>query len=243
MKRRWLDSGLVAVAALSLVGFVRALMVLSPPAAADLPEPLRREGPKLAGYRTIPEPTKPPGRDRDLAWGPTYRYRLVPLEGPTQQSQRPPLLLDLVVQRHRKWYAMALPTLPASLKVLLSPDVQVMIGTVGNRRALQTCLVGPGQDGEQPTAAVDQAELQTAISRWNDRHDSATSKRVQLQKTIAIQAGLRVNQRWECLLVNLQLEADPKIDPENSRKQLLAAWNQLRPALGGWGEQWDGAGY
>lgn len=243
MKARWLDSGLIVMATLGLVGLVRTLLVLSPPAAADLREPLRQEGPKLAGYRTIREPAKPARRERDLAWGPTHRFRLIALEGPNQQSQRPPLLLELVVQRHRKWYDMALPKLPDSMNVQLSPRAQVMIGTVGNRRTLQTCLVGRGQDGEETTAAVDQAALQTAISRWNDRYDSAPSKLAQLQKAIAIQAGLRVNRRWECLLVTLQIEAHSNVDAELSRKQLLAAWSQLAPELGSWGKQWDGARY
>ena len=244
MKARWFDTGLILAAALGIVGLVRSLLVLSPPAAADLPEPLRREGPGLAGYRSIPEPTTPPWRGRDMAWGPTHRYRLVPLEGATQQNPGTPLLLDLVVRRPRLWYELALPELPGAKKVQLSPGVQVMLGQVGTRKALQTCLVGQGQEAEETTAAVDQDQLQPAITRWNERHDSSsTNKNAQRQKMIAVQTGLRVNQRWECLLLTLQLEADSNVDPESSRKQLVAAWGQLAPQLRSWGRQWNGVEY
>lgn len=243
VKGRWFDSGLLMTAALSLVGLVRSLMVLSPPAAADLPESLRREGSILAGYRSIPEPTKPAWRERDVAWGPTHRYRLVPLAGPTRQNHGAPLLLDLVVRRHRIWHAMALPELPATTKLMLTPGVQVMLGKVGTREALQTCLVGPGQDEAKPSAAVDQQELETAIIRWNERHDPATTKSAQLQKMIAVQTGLRMNRRWECLLVTLQLESNVNANPEDSRKQLLSAWVKLAPELKSWGQQWNGAAF
>ena len=243
MKGRWFDSGLIVAAALSLVGLVRSLMVLSPPTAADLPEPLRREGPKLAGYRSIPELTKPAWRERDVAWGPTHRYRLVPLAGPTRRNHGGPLLLDLVVRRHRIWHAMALPELPAARKVMLTPGVQVMLGEIGTRKALQTCLVGAGQDEAKPSAAVDQNELEAAIIRWNERQDPAATKSARLQKMIAVQTGLRVNRRWECLLITLKLESNVNANAESSRKQLLNAWVELAPELKSWGQQWDGAAY
>ena len=79
----------MVVAGLSVVGFVRSVVVVSP-VAGDLPEPLRSEGPRLAGFRSLREATAPPRRGRDGAWGPTHRYRLVPAEGN-------PVLVELVV--------------------------------------------------------------------------------------------------------------------------------------------------
>ncbi|MFN9547232.1 MAG: hypothetical protein ACK6AD_09215 [Cyanobacteriota bacterium] len=243
MKGRWLDASLSLAVALGIVGFIRSLMILSPPAAADLPEPLRQRGLSLTGYRSLLEPSKPAWRERDVAWGPTHRYRFVPVEGTAQEPPRPSLLLELVVRRHRKWYEMALPKPSNSMKVVLTPQGEVMIGNVGKRMTLQTCLAGRGQADKEARAAVDQDELLDTISRWNDRHDPRpSSKDALLQKDAAVQAGLRVNKRWECLLVTLQLDTSTD-DRKTAQRQLLTAWNKLTPALNSWGEEWKGVSY
>ena len=135
MGRRWLEPALMVVAGLSVVGVVRSVVVVSP-VAGDLPEPLRSEGPRLAGFRSLREATAPPRRGRDGAWGPTHRYRLVPAEGN-------PVLVELVMRQSWNSEAVVLPEWKGARTLTLRPKEQVRLGRMG----------GGGGDGGDRSAA------------------------------------------------------------------------------------------
>lgn len=232
MKQRRLDLGLALLAVLAALGLLRSLLVLQAPAAADLPQPLLRAGPQLPGYRSTALPSQRPRRERDLAWGPGYRWRLQPV------GEAEPLLLELVVRRSRQEQALAPEPLAAQRLLSLGPGQQVALGRIGPRPALRTCLVGRGQLEAGPTAAVRPYDLSQAVSRWRQRLDSYASSGDWWRRQAAIQAGLQLEERWECLRLTLQLEG-----PLAADAQLLAAWRQLLPQLQGWGERWQGKTY
>lgn len=234
MRGRWRDRGLALVAMLAALGLLRSLLVLQAPAAADLPEPLRRRGPQLKGYRSVALPSQPARRTRAVAWGPGYRWRLLP------QAGAEPLLLELVVRRSRQGEAMAPDLLAAQRLLSLGPGQQVALGRIGPHPALQSCLVGRGRQDPEPTAAVKPATLTGAAQRWRERFEGPLSPGAALRREAAIQAGLRLEERWECLQVTLHLEKRPQAAADG---QLLAAWRQLRPQLQSWGERWDGMTY
>lgn len=233
MRGPLLDSALVIVATLAVVGFVRSLVVLESPAAADLPEPLRSVGPKLVGYRTLQQSTIPGKRERDVAWGPTHRYQLVPTKGA-------PLSLELVVRRGRDWKAMEWEQMAGSRSLQLGPRQHVRLGTVEKRQALQTCIVGRGNGEEEPTAIAKERDLESAVIRWRDRLDQPVSTNGRILRGIAIQAGLRVSERWECLWVTLKDEEQPQGSKGGSDARLLTTWKELFPTLRVWGETWSG---
>lgn len=231
MRGRWRDGALALAALLAVLGLGRSLLVLRTPAAADLPAALRSPGSQLAGWRLVKQQVQPGWQGRDLAQGPRYRYRLRPLAGGV------PLQLELVVRRSRYWEMLAPAGLTAVRKLRLGPRQQVALGRSGGQPALQTCLVGRGVDESGPTAAVLQEDLSEAVVRWRGRLDWPASAHGQLARALAIQAGLRVSERWECLQVTLVLEG-PAAQAE-AEAALLAAWRQLHPQLAGWGETWE----
>lgn len=235
MRGRWRDGALALAALLAALGLVRSVLVLRTPAAADLPASLRRSGPQLAGWRLVGQELKPGWQGRDQALGPRYRYRLRPLAGGE------PLQLELVVRRSRHWPAMARVGLSAVRYRRLGPRQQVALGRSGGQPALQTCLVGRGLGEAGPTAAVLLDELSPAVARWRGRLDWPAEPWRQLARALAIQAGLRVSERWECLQVTLVVEGS--VAQPASDGTLLAAWRQLNPQLADWGEQWAGVAY
>ena len=228
MKGRWLDGALAMAALSAAVGLVRSVLVLHPPAAADLPEPLRHPGPQLAGQRSLVEPPSPARRERDVAWGPAYRFRLRD-EG---------LGLDLVARRSRSFTVMGNVELKEQRLLRLGLRQQVVLGRLDGKAALRTCLVGRGRDEPGPIAAVLEEELWRAAARWRERLDQPRGLGERLVRISAIQAGLRVGERWECLQVSLVLEEAHHQNQADQR--LLAAWKELYPQLALWGEQWEG---
>jgi hypothetical protein len=233
MGRRWVDAVLVVVAGLSVAGFVRSVWVVSP-AAADLPEPLRSKGPRLAGYRSLREPTAPARVGRDLAWGPIHGYQLVPAQGH-------PVRVELVVRRSRDWEGMALPDMEGATTVAVRPDQRLRRGKKDGREVLQTCLVGRGVGGKGASALVDGEDLVRAVARWRDRLDRPASREGVWLRKAAVVAGLRVSERWECLLVTLKVEGG--VQQGAADGLLLGAWRQLYPQLAGWGETWESVNY
>lgn len=229
MKGRWLDWVLAITALLAAVGLVRNVRVLHPPAAANLPEPLRHPGPKLAGQRGLREAFVPARRERNMALGPAYRFRMKHVG------------LELVVRRRRSFIAMAPEELKEQRLLRLGPRQQVALGQLDGKAALRTCLVGRGRDEPGPTAAVLEEELWPAMVRWRERLDQPRGLGERVVRISAIQAGLRVGERWECLQVTLVLEEAPNQGKPDQR--LLAAWRELYPQLAVWGEQWEGVKY
>ncbi|MFO7628487.1 MAG: hypothetical protein R6W06_03015 [Prochlorococcaceae cyanobacterium] len=239
----WRNRGLALLAALAALGLLRSLLVLQAPAAADLPEPLLRAVARLPGYRSTVLPTQPARRERDLAWGPRYRWRLLPAAGSE------PLLLELVVRRSRQGEALPPEPLVAPRLLRLGPRQQVALGRSGSLPALRTCLVGRGPDEAGPTVAVRPYDLSQAVARWRRRLDGPASSGNWWRRQAAIQAGLRLEERWECLRVTLQFDGPIAAGTAAARDtaaadaQLLEAWRQLRPGLRSWGEAWEGLGY
>ena len=231
MKGRWLDGGLAITALLAAVGLVRNVLVLHPPAAGDLPEPLSHPGPQLAAQRRLLEALVPARRERDVAWGPTYRFRM----------KHAGLGLELVTRRSRSFIGMAPEELKQQRLLRLGPRQQVALGQLDGKAALRTCLVGRGQDQPGPTAAVLEEELWRAVERWRDRLDQPRGLGERVVRISAIQSGLRVGERWECLQVTLVLEGPSRQQLADQR--LLSAWKELYPQLALWGEQWEGVKY
>ena len=229
MGRRCVDVLLAMVASLSVVGFVRSVWVVSP-AAANLPGALQNKGPRLEGYSSLTEASAPARVGRDGAWGPTYRYQLVP-------SQGHPVLLELVVRRSRSWDGMVLPDMEGASMVAITPNQRLRRGELGGRHVLQSCLVGRGMGEEGASALVDQKALQRAVVLWRERLDRPATSAGRWLRKAAIAGGLRVSERWECLLVTLKMEVGV---PRNvADGLLLRAWSRLYPQLKGWGETWD----
>lgn len=253
MRGPWLHGALALVAGLATVGLLRSLLMRNPLPAADLPEPLRRGGPTLAGYRSAALPTLPARRERDRAWGPRLRWHLLPLIG-TEPSAEPsggpePLVLELVVRRSRMRGAMAPDPLAAQRLLRLGSRQQVALGWIGARPALQTCLVGRGPRETGPTAAVQSDELTGAAGRWRQRLEGPLGPDAALRRELAIQLGLRLEERWECLQVTLRRdgpaagERSPAAGRAAADAQLVGAWRQLTPQLQSWGERWQGLAY
>jgi hypothetical protein len=233
MCRRWVDAVLVVVAGLSVAGLVRSIALVSP-AAADLPEPLRSEGLRLAAYRSLKLSPTPPRVGQDGSWGPTHRYQLVPPKGE-------PVGVELVVRRSRDWEGMVLPDLKGATTLAVKPSQQLRRGKLGGKQVLQTCLVGRGMAERGPSAHVDGKALQDAVVRWRDRLDRPATRAEGWLRKAAIAGGLRVSERWECLLVTLNVEGG--VQRKVADGLLLGAWRQLYPQLAGWGETWEGVSY
>ncbi|MEB3243665.1 MAG: hypothetical protein VKO44_08515, partial [Cyanobacteriota bacterium] len=175
---------------LAAFGFIRILLLLQTPAAADLPESLRGPRLRLEADRWQPTTVLPPRREQDVAWGPSHRYHVLPPHGRA-------LRLELVVRRSRDWKGMAL-SVPAGASILeLSPHQQVLVGTIEGRPGLRTCVVGRGLGELQPRALVEPNATVLAVERWRDRLDGTTTPAERLWRGLAIQAGLRVSERWE----------------------------------------------
>jgi len=231
MKGRWLD-GVLAVAMLLLaLGLARSVLVLHPPAAADLPEPLRHPGPQLAGQSGLQEALSPARLGRDVAWGPAYRFCM----------KHAGLRLELVTRRSRSFIGIAPEDLKQQRLLRLGPRQQVALGQLDGKAALRTCLVGRGRDEPGPTAAVLEEELWPAVGRWRDRLDQPRGLGEKVVRISAIQSGLRVGERWECLQVTLVLEGPSR--QQLADQGLLSTWKEIYPQLAVWGEQWEGVGY
>ncbi|MBM5818449.1 MAG: hypothetical protein FJ083_18365 [Cyanobacteria bacterium K_Offshore_surface_m2_239] len=231
MRGRWRNGALALTAVLAAVGFARNVLVLQPPAAAALPKTLQLTAPRLRGQASQKEPIGPPQRGRDVALGPAHRYRL----GPGEPH------LELVARRSRSWDGMAPETLKGQRLLRLGPREQVALGRLEGKSALRTCLVGRGRDEREPSAAVEEAELNSAVIRWRGRLDWPPEPMHQLWRALTIQAGARVSERWECLRVTLVNEASD--DQPTAEKKLVPAWRTVRPQLAGWGEHWEGVNY
>ena len=210
----------MVVAGLSVVGFVRSVVVVSP-VAGDLPEPLRSEGPRLAGFRSLREATAPPRRGRDGAWGPTHRYRLVPAEGN-------PVLVELVVRQVSNAGAVVLPEWKGARTLSLRPKDQVRLGRMGGVEALQSCVVSRAQ-GLGPAALVEEKALAEAINE-RQRLDRPAEKIARLKWIAANEAGLGRSEGLACLLVTLRMEGSRPNGTAGTMK-LLAIWSQLYEQL------------
>lgn len=261
--RHWRDAALGLVALLAALGLVRVLLVRTPP-AADLPMALRREGPVVPGFRTRLLTVGPAGQGQERSHGRRYRFRLEPLDAGA------PLELELMVIRGRDWRTMVPEALAGQRVHRLGPRQELAIGRLDGRPALQTCLVGRGAGESTPTAAVAD-DLVFAVERWHERVDAPRQPGGPWHRLLAIQGGLRVSRRWECLRVrlapsggaamaehvdrngahnqvNTQVTTDQQVDarkPAEARKpeaELIRLWPSLAAGLREWGEQWQGAG-
>lgn len=224
MGRRWVEPALMVVAVLSVVGAVRSVVVVTP-APGDLPEPLRSEGPRLAGTRSLREATEPPRRGRDQSWGPTHRFRLVPKEGT-------PVRVEMVVLRSRTLESVALPEWKGARTLTPGPNEVVRLGRKGNEEVLQSCLVGQGP-GMEAAALVEEKDLAKAINNRQKLYRPA-DKIARLRWIAANEAGLGKSEGLECLLVSLKVERDTSSGGEGVPKVLLDAWKRLAPELMGW---------
>ena len=231
MNGSWRDRALALAAGLAVVGLVRTVLLVRTPAAASLPDGLRAGVLQLQPYRVRAAGGEPGWQGRDRAQGPSQRYTLLPAEGV-------PLQLELVVRRSRHWDGLEPEPLEQPRLLRLGAKQQVVLGLRSGQPALRTCLVGRGVDGAGAVAAVDRLELIGAVARWRDRLDRPPGVGGQLLRAVAIQGGLRVSERWECLQVTLGRPGGKHGDGA-----LLAAWRRLYPRLQGWGEQWEGVRY
>lgn len=220
MGRRWLEPALMVVAGLSVVGVVRSVVVVSP-VAGDLPEPLRSEGPRLAGFRSLREATAPPRRGRDGAWGPSHRYRLVPAEGN-------PVLVELVMRRVSNSGAVVLPEWKGARTLNLRPKQQVRLGRMEGMEALQSCVVSRGQ-GVGPAALVEKKALAKALHE-RQRLDRPADKIARLKWIAANEAGLGRSEGLACLLVTLRKEGTSP-GGKAGTGGLLPIWSQLYAQL------------
>lgn len=234
MKRHWRHPALMVAALLAALGLLRSLILPSTPAPAPLPSELARAGLRISGYRGLPQPQRPAWRTTAVAWGPTSRYRLVPMAHGLE-----PLQLELVVRRGRDAASRAPAGLRGARGLRLTDREQVSLGWLSHRPTLQTCLVGRGRGEPWPTAAMDPEDLRQAWRRWHARLDHPDTARGQLLRTLKIQAGLRGTARWECLLVTLSLEPQAARSSLQADRQLIGAWRRLRPQLRSWGERWS----
>jgi hypothetical protein len=210
----------MVVAGLSVVGVVRSVVVVSP-VAGDLPEPLRSEGPRLAGFRSLREATAPPRRGRDQAWGPAHRYRLVPAEGD-------PVLVELVMRQSWNSEAVVLPEWKGARKLTLRPKEQVRLGRMGGVEALQSCVVRRGL-GVRPAALVEEMALAKAIHE-RQRLGRPAEKIARLKWIAANEAGLGRSEGLACLLVTLRMEGTSPSGKAGTGG-LLPIWNQLYAQL------------
>jgi len=206
----------MVVAGLSVVGFVRSVVVVSP-VAGDLPEPLRSEGPRLAGFRSLREATGPPRRGRDGAWGPSHRYRLVPAEGNS-------VLVELVMRQVSNSGVVVLPEWKGARTLTLRPKEQVRLGRMGGMEALQSCVVRRGP-GVGPAALVEEKALAMAIDD-RQRLDRPAEKIARLKWIAANEAGLGRSEGLACLLVTLRMEETSPGGTAGTMK-LLTIWSQI----------------
>lgn len=226
--------------AFAAAGLLRSTFVLETPPAAILPEPLRSRKLKLADFRVLPLPGAAAEQGRDVSWSQRARYWLVPDKGPSMQ-------LELVVRRSRTWTGLVLPALTRPRSLRLASNQQIQLGEESGERALRTCIVGRGAKAMEPEAHVNAKALNDAVLRWRNRLDPADLPVEAFWRMVAIQAGFRVSERWECLMVTLRQSgsgASPaqRGNPANDQ-QLIQAWHDLFTQLKPWGENWDGVKY
>lgn len=225
--------------AFAAIGLLRSVVMVQAPQAGTLPESLR-SGLQLPGYRVLPRPGAGLERGRDVAWGQSVRYLLVPPKGS-------PMHLELVVRRGRSWHELALPELAKVRSLRLAANQQIQLGEEGGKQTLRTCVVGRGEGATEPEAQVDVRGLNDAVKRWRHRLDPADAPLEVFWRLVAIQAGLRVSERWECLMVTL-MRSDHGLGPwrradPDGHEQLIQTWHDLYVRLKSWGEHWDGVGY
>lgn len=222
------------------VGLLRSSVGMQAPQAAMLPEPLRSGRFSLVGFRVQPLPGGVAVQGRDVSWGEKARFLLVPARGS-------PLNLELVVRRSRSWTGLVPPHLPKAKLLQLAVNQQIQIGEAGGLPAIRTCVVGSGKGQPEPEAQVTERALNDAVIRWRNRLDPAATPLEALWRSVMIQAGLRVSERWECLMVTLvESGNDPASrqgDSRAIRERLIPTWHELYPQLRSWGERWDGVKY
>jgi hypothetical protein len=205
--------------------------------SAPPPEQEAPSNVQLPGFRVVPLDGRPQALGREFSHGTIRRFQLDP------DGSGSPLKLTLmpVRSRNEKTLQMAAmanlePSFALRQRRLLTLETNVAPGTA--RRPLEELALGSSPKARKgPSAPL--TRLQTCLTPSGlagvtistlDREltsmREAELAEAPLQTVLSRLLGLRVNTRWECVAVQLEIETKP-----GAQQDLLEAWDVLKPQL------------